>query len=458
MAKKKTYFLCSECGHREPKWLGRCPECDTWNSFTENSTDGAYGRGSGRSSGASGKYGVARPVPLETIEAKGAGRFDCGIAELNRVLGGGVMKGSAVLVGGEPGIGKSTLMLNLADAMAGPGKVLYISGEESAGQVKMRADRLGATCAGMEILCETEIETVLGAVNAVKPVVVIVDSIQTLYSPEVGAVPGTVSQLKYCCYELIQWAREQNGSLMLVAHVTKEGSIAGPKVIEHMVDTVLYFDHAAAGIRILRTTKNRFGSTDEIGIFTMESTGLRQVQDAAKLFLVEREGGFPAGTAVAPVYEGSRILLVEIQALTVPAKGGMSRVFSDLIDSRRVSRVAAVMEKHIGLRFSDQDLYVNVAGGIRLNEVGIELPLAMALYSARSDIVIAGSPVIAGEVSLAGEVRPIPFIERRIRTAREMGFSGFVGPAEDTASGARGYTPTSTLSEAVRVVFGNGKK
>jgi DNA repair protein RadA/Sms len=369
------------------------------------------------------------------------------------------MKGGSILIGGEPGIGKSTLMLQIAGSVKTAGRVLYISGEESPEQLKQRAERLGITNDRLEVLSETELNSVLWVIESVKPVIIIVDSVQTLHSPELGAVPGTVNQIKYCSQEIISWVRERLCAVFFVAHVTKEGFIAGPKVMEHMVDTVIYFDRSDSDVRFLRPTKNRFGAIDEIGLFTMQNRGLIEVRDPSSLFMIHREESVPAGLSVAAVYEGSRILLVELQALTVPAKSSISRVFSDRIDSARVSRIAAVMEKHVGLRFSDQDIYVNVAGGIRLTEVGIDLPLAMALYSARSDIPIPVKTAIAGEVSLAGEVRPIPHQKRRVKAAAEIGFENFVGPEdttrqEGTEQSLRHKVKTvKSVKEAIRALF-----
>lgn len=452
MAKKKTLYTCEACGHQEPKWLGRCPSCGGWNSFREEEISAAGVQAAAASGHA--KRPPASGIPLEQVESGRGYRFSTGMGELDRVLGGGVMRGSAVLIGGEPGIGKSTLMMQLASGVPGEAtgkRVLYISGEESAPQVKMRADRLGVRAGGIELLCESDLDRILSALRKSSPALVIIDSIQTLVSREAGQIPGTVNQLKYGCHELIEWARESGAALFLVAHVTKEGAIAGPKVIEHMVDTVLYFDLAGGGLRIVRSTKNRFGSIDELGLFTMESTGLVQVADPGEMFLVRRGSEMPPGIAAAPVYEGSRVLLVELQALTVPVKGGYGRVYSDRIDPGRVSRIAAVLERHLSLRFSDQDIYVNVAGGIRIGEVGIELPLAMALYSARTGIPLPGGLSLAGEVSLAGEIRPTGHMERRVKSAGELGFTRFVGPASSAAAGYRGV---DTIGEAVKVIFG----
>jgi DNA repair protein RadA/Sms len=448
MSKKKTSFICKSCGHTEPKWLGRCPACGEWNTFSESAADTG---GGGAKAGA-----AAISMPLSAVTPDDGVRIDSGMEEMNRVLGGGLMKGSSVLVGGEPGIGKSTLMMQIAASKAVSGRVLYISGEESPGQIRSRADRLGIMAENLEILSSSELETIEKTLERIKPVIVIVDSIQTLTSREVGAVPGTVNQIKYCCHDIVSWSRERGTAVLLVAHVTKEGSIAGPKVIEHMVDAVLLFESASSEVRILRAGKNRYGSVDEIGLFFMTERGLNQVKNPSSYFMVQREGPVPAGIAVAPVYEGSRILLVELQALVVPAKGGFSRIFSDRVDAGRVSRIAAVLEKHAGVKFSDHDLYINVAGGIRLKEVGIELPLAMALYSARTDIPLPDHTALAAELSLAGEVRPIPHLRRRIKAAGEMGFANVVGPAGvlEEEPPEEKWTRVRTVKESISALFG----
>jgi DNA repair protein RadA/Sms len=282
------------------------------------------------------------------------------------------------------------------------------------------------------------------------------DSIQTILSPTQGMVPGTVNQLKYGCFELINWVRRHGSVLFLIAHVTKEGAIAGPKVIEHMVDTVLYFDHSGNELRILRATKNRFGSVDEIGLFKMGSTGLDQVTHPEGLFLETREGDLPPGIAVAPVFEGSRVLLVEIQSLTVPAKGAVSRIFSDRVETSRVSRVAAIMEKHLGLKFSDQDIYINVAGGMRITEIGMELPLALAIYSARTGVQLPSDIIALGEMSLTGELRPVPQLRRRLKAAEEMGFKRILIPGKsEEFRDWKGAPPiiAGDIREAIRKVF-----
>ncbi|MFP4330664.1 MAG: DNA repair protein RadA [Spirochaetaceae bacterium] len=469
MSKRDTYYLCNECGHQEPKWLGQCPGCGAWNSLVEVANraarGGSAGRGAGGSSGAGAAGGRgAHPgaVALREVTASPGIRRTTGIGELDRVLGGGAMAGATVLFGGEPGIGKSTLMLQAAASLSREAVVLYISGEESAQQIRLRSERLGAAASRIELLCETNLNLILNHLARRKPEVIVIDSVQTMFSEEAGTVPGTVGQIKYATHELVEWTRGSGAALFMVAHVTKEGSIAGPKAVEHMVDAVLFFDHADNETRFLRATKNRFGSTDEVGLFTMGASGLSEVTDPSSIFLVDREGALPSGVVVAPVYEGSRVLLVELQALTVPAKGGMSRVFAEKVDGRRVSRMAAVLEKHVGMRFSDQDVYVNVAGGMRIDEVAVDLPLAVALYAARSGLSVPPEVSVAGEVTLAGEIRPIGHLDRRIRTARELGFSRLVGPSRsreggepgETGKGGPAWIPVRDLSEAIKAVFG----
>lgn len=446
MAKDKNTFLCSNCGRAEPKWAGRCPDCGEWNTFVETKPPAP---GSSRSSH------KTESLPLSAIQLDAGSRISSRIEEVDRVLGGGLMKGSSVLVGGEPGIGKSTLMMQVAADFDTKGRILYITGEETPGQIRMRAERLGVENASLEVLCETDLASVTASLNALKPVVTIVDSIQTLISPELGSIPGTVNQIKYGCHEIITWTRDRHSSVFLVAHVTKEGAIAGPKVIEHLVDTVLYFEQPDSELRILRATKNRFGSVDEIGLFTMSGAGLVQVRNPSSVFMVRRDGELPPGVVVAPVFEGSRVLLVEIQALVVPAKSGVSRTFSDRIDAGRVSRTAAVLEKHLSLRFSDQDIYVNVAGGIRINEVGIELPLALALYSARTSIPVPAQSAAAGEITLAGELRPIPHMSRRVRTARELDFINIIGPKPNAQDEQEQWAEYATIKESIGKVFAN---
>ncbi len=433
MAKKKgsIVYKCSSCGYTQPAWLGKCPQCGEWNTMEECIVDPNAASPRMNADGTSKK---ACPVPLSKIQVQSEGRISTGNVEFDRVLGGGAVKCSAVLLGGEPGIGKSTLLIQTAaSVLSGMDKarVLYVSGEESASQIKSRAIRLGLKVDSLEILCTLRLEDILDALDSLNPLLVIIDSIQTVYSVEAGVVPGTVSQLKYCANELISWVKERDSVLIMTAHVTKDGTIAGPKSLEHMVDTVISFERNNDEVRFLRAMKNRFGSIDELGIFQMDGDGLNPVQDPSSLFLTRRQGALPAGVACVPVFEGSRVFVVEVQALTVPAKASMNRVYSDKVDSARISRVAAVLEKRAGIQFSDQDIYINVAGGVRLTESAIDAALAAALYSARTNIPLPEQTVVVGELSLAGEIRPVSKLKQRLKAAKELGFSRAVAPSSE---------------------------
>lgn len=461
MAKKKTGDLahrCNKCGYTQARWLGRCPECGEWNTFEEVTINQDYS--AAERSIAEKFVKEAHSVPLDAIEANDAVRLSTGIAEFDRVLGGGAVKRSAILIGGEPGIGKSTLLLQAASASSSGSvkKVLYVSGEESGGQIRSRADRLNLPLKNIELLCTCRLEDVERVLNKVNPVFVIIDSIQTMYSADAGAVPGTINQLKLCAHELVSWVKERDSVLFLTAHVTKDGNIAGPKVLEHLVDTVISFERTEDDVRFLRALKNRFGSVDELGIFSMDENGLKAIDDPSSLFITNRTGALPAGSAAVPVCEGSRVFMVEIQALTVPAKGAVTRVFSDKIDSARVSRIAAVLEKRIGLQFSDQDIYVNVAGGIRLKEPAADLAIALALYSARANIPAQKEGAYIGELSLAGEIRSVKKLKQRIKTAQSMGFTKVVSPPpSDSEAGdinASQLFKAEDLSSAIKKVFG----
>ncbi|UTY29133.1 DNA repair protein RadA [Treponema putidum] len=461
MAKKKTGDLahrCNNCGYTQARWLGRCPECGEWNTFEEVTINQDY---SATERSIAEKFvKEAHSVPLDAIEANDAVRLSTGIAEFDRVLGGGAVKRSAILIGGEPGIGKSTLLLQAASASSSGSvkKVLYVSGEESGGQIRSRADRLNLPLKNIELLCTCRLEDVERVLNKVNPVFVIIDSIQTMYSADAGAVPGTINQLKLCAHELVSWVKERDSVLFLTAHVTKDGNIAGPKVLEHLVDTVISFERTEDDVRFLRALKNRFGSVDELGIFSMDESGLKAIDDPSSLFITNRTGPLPAGSAAVPVCEGSRVFMVEIQALTVPAKGAVTRVFSDKIDSARVSRIAAVLEKRIGLQFSDQDIYVNVAGGIRLKEPAADLAIALALYSARANIPAQKEGAYIGELSLAGKIRSVKKLKQRIKTAQSMGFTKVVSPPpSDSEAGDINTSQlfkAEDLSSVIKKVFG----
>ena len=442
-------YKCNLCGYSQSKWLGKCPSCGTWNSFEEVAAPET-------SSTIPSKIKRSVDVlPLEAVNAQDGGRFSTGLKEFDRVLGGGASKRSSIIVAGEPGIGKSTLLLQAA-AFTGK-KVLYISGEESAGQIKGRADRLALPIGNIELLCTSHLEDIDFVLNKVNPIFVIVDSIQTVYSSEAGIIPGTINQLKYCANELVSWVKERDAVLFLTAHVTKEGSIAGPKAFEHLVDTVIYFERNEDDLRFLRVLKNRFGSIDELGIFSMDEKGLSTVEDASTLFITNRKDSLPSGSATVPIIEGSRVFMVEIQALTVPSKSGMTRVFSDKIDSARVNRVAAVLEKRVGLKFSDQDIYVNVAGGIRIKEPSADLALAIALYSSRTDIPAKMGTTYIGELSLAGEIRTVKKITMRLKAANSLGFSNYyIAPTlerEDIESFQEHVVVVENISDAIKKIF-----
>ncbi len=411
-------YVCSECGHVEAKWTGRCPECGSWNTFSEEKVIPK-------------QKGKADPSPvidesvrkLSEIPYEKAMRVSSGIDELDRVLGGGVMRPSSVLVGGEPGIGKSTIMEQMLSNLSDAADVLYVSGEESPSQVRLRAERLGLRSDRISVFCDTRLEALLDIIERIRPGYIVIDSLQTLYSASVASLAGSPNQVRACCMELSLLAKRIGAAIFFIGHVTKDGNIAGPKIVEHMVDTVLYFESAESGMRLLRASKNRFGSVDEIGLFIMDEKGLRGVKDPTGAFLSSRHGDeLPSGIAFTPVVEGSRIFVVEIQALVVPAKSSLQRIYSERIDSARVSRVAAILQRHAGLQLADQDIYVNVAGGMRLSEVSIELALALALYSSRQDIPIPRGVASFGELSLAGEVRPVTFHERRVKSLVSMGY------------------------------------
>ncbi|MDD3164124.1 MAG: DNA repair protein RadA, partial [Sphaerochaetaceae bacterium] len=398
------------------------------------------------------------PTPNDSEEAKSLSdvviepefRFKTGIEEFDRVIGGGVNKGSSILLGGEPGIGKSTLALQVLEKVSATYKVLYICGEESPAQIKQRALRLKLSTDNIIIYCDTRLEPIIDTIRKVKPTLIVIDSMQTLASADVISVAGSVNQIRACTLEIIMASKQISSAVILIGHVTKEGLLAGPKVVEHLVDTVLYFDQASSGVRLVRASKNRFGSIDEIGIFRMTEKGLVPVKESQGLFISDRNTeNLPAGIAFTAVVEGSRTFLVEIQALVVNAKSGYSRVYSDKIENARVTRIAAVLERHAGIALSDKDIYVNVAGGIKLSDVSIELPLALALFSAASSIPIDSSAVSFGEISLAGEVRPVGFLEKRAKAASELGFSKAIIPRIKNPGRTLEYVVCQTISQAL---------
>ena len=421
MKEGATQFICSQCGYTSTKWLGRCPDCNAWNSFTEEKIE--------KTKKVSKDNSQISSTPLSEIPYESEFRFTSGIDELDRVLGGGIVRSSSVLVGGEPGIGKSTLMLQVVAGCSDKRKVLYVSGEENASQVRQRAERLGLDLSKINILCETKLEKISHVLEQEKPQIAVIDSLQTLYTEELTSMAGSVTQMRTCCMELTGLCKRIGTSVFFIGHVTKEGTLAGPKIIEHMVDTVIYFEQASMGVRLVRAAKNRFGSVDEIGIFNMTSEGLEGVKDPSSFFISERqESELPPGIAYTAITEGSRTFIVEVQALVVDAKSGYSRVYSDKIDTSRVTRIAAILERHGAVKLGDKDIYVNVAGGVKVNEVSVELALAVALWSACCGKNLPAKMVCFGELSLAGEVRPVNYGDRRLKAAYEMGFDKAIVP------------------------------
>lgn len=415
--KSSTIYVCRECGREETKWTGRCPDCGSWNSFEEKTLSSVNVDEN--------KTVIDKDVrKLSEVPYEKTMRVSSSINELDRVLGGGVMRPSSVLVGGEPGIGKSTLMLQLIASLSEFGSTLYISGEESPSQVRLRAERLNLPTEKIQIFCDTRLEAIIETMERIEPNYIVVDSIQTLSSSALDSTAGSPNQIKTCCMELSLRAKKMGSAIFFIGHVTKDGLIAGPKVVEHMVDTVLYFESAENGIRLLRASKSRFGSVDEIGLFEMNEHGLRGVKDPTEIFLSYRDKeAVPPGIVFTPIVEGSRTFIVEIQALVVDARNGYQRIYSDKVDSNRINRVEAILMRHSGLDLSNQDIYINVAGGVKLSEASIDLPLALALYSSKTNTSLPSNVASFGELSLAGEVRPVTFQERRIKSLNEMNFS-----------------------------------
>ena len=428
MAKaKKSVFFCQNCGHEESKWLGQCPACKEWNTFVEEKITVSAG----------GKSGAARSeketdiniVPLMNVSTDEDERIQTQIQELDRVLGGGIVEGSLVLVGGDPGIGKSTLLLQVCQKLSSINKkVLYISGEESLKQIKLRANRMGEFSGNLFLLCETNLEMIRTAIEKQKPDMVVIDSIQTMYSEEVTSAPGSVSQVRESTNVFMQLAKGMNIAVFIVGHVTKEGTVAGPRVLEHMVDTVLYFEgDRHASYRILRSVKNRFGSTNEIGVFEMRKEGLIEVENPSE-FMLSGKPENASGSVVACAMEGTRPMLMEIQALVCRSNFGMPRRTAAGIDYNRVNLLMAVLEKRVGLPLSNYDAYVNIAGGIRMNEPAIDLGVIMAVASSYKNKPVAEDMIVFGEVGLSGEVRAVTMPEQRVAEARKLGFKTCVLP------------------------------
>ena len=445
--KTKTTFVCQECGYATQKWMGKCPACNTWNTMVEETV-------TTEKSAVSPSTGAA-PLALGAIMADHDGtRLTTGIGELDLVLGGGLVTGSLVLVGGEPGIGKSTLLLQICNSLSNCGNILYISGEESERQLKLRADRLGITADTLYILGETNIDAALGHVKTLAPAVLIVDSVQTMFSPAITSAAGSVSQVREITMRLMRLAKETGTAVFLVGHVTKDGAIAGPRVLEHMVDCVLYFEgDRHHSYRILRAVKNRFGSTNEIGVFDMGDKGLSEVLNPSAMLLSERPEGAP-GSAVLCSLEGSRPLLAEVQALVSPSGFGIPRRMASGTDLGRVNLLIAVLEKRVGLNLQNQDVYINVIGGLRIDETAADLSLAAAIYSGFKGIAIPSNMVFLGEIGLTGELRSISHVEKRVAESVKLGFHEIVLPQENAKALHNTYKdvhfhPAKTVREAL---------
>ena len=425
MAKSKTIFVCSECGNESSKWLGKCPACNSWNTFYEQKI--VETKSSARNLSNTEKISN-KPQTLNSYQAKETIRTNTGFNELDRVLGGGLVKGSLVLLGGEPGIGKSTLILQICDKIQGDGKVLYVSGEESAEQIKMRADRLGINNDDILFLGETDIDIVNQAIIDINPKLVIIDSIQTMYSEEITAAAGSVSQVREITSQVMRVCKSRQITTIIIGHVTKEGNIAGPRVLEHMVDCVLYLEgERYFTYRILRGVKNRFGSTNEIGMFEMREEGMCEITNPSDILISEREDN-QAGSCIVSCMEGTRPILVELQALTSQTIFGYPKRTANGIDYNRLALLIAVLEKRVGLQLGSQDVYLNVVGGLKINEPSIDLGIILVTASSFKNIPIPKDMVVMGEVGLTGEVRRINNIEKRLKEAEKLGFKTCIIP------------------------------
>lgn len=448
----KTVYFCQECGNESPKWLGQCPVCGAWNSFVEEVVEKT-------SSKAQREKRDVRPTHLSEIISSDEKRISSGMPELDRVLGGGIVQGSMVLVGGDPGIGKSTLLLQVCRNLCSRKEdVLYVSGEESLQQIKIRADRMGTFDDQLSLLCETNLDIIRSVIDRSRPRVLVIDSIQTMYSETVGSAPGSVSQVRESTAVLMQIAKGMNITVFIVGHVTKEGLVAGPRVLEHMVDTVLYFEgdrHAA--YRVLRGVKNRFGSTDEIGVFEMCQNGLQEVANPSAFMLNGKPRG-ASGSVVACSIEGTRPILVEIQALVCHSNFNMPRRTAAGCDYNRVNLLMAVIEKRAGLRLAESDAYINIAGGIRMNEPAVDLGIVLAIISSYKEMPVPDDLICFGEVGLSGEVRAVNLADQRIAEAAKLGFSRIIMPKVNL-SGIRGkysqldLVGVENVQEAMRAIL-----
>ncbi len=422
MAKNKTVYQCTECGGVSPKWVGQCPHCQAWNTLVESVAEPAVSRFQSLA-------GTMTVQSLGDVAAEDYPRVPSGSAELDRVLGGGLVPGAVILLGGDPGIGKSTLLLQTMGGLAAKSSVLYVSGEESAQQIALRGKRLGVELKDVRLLTEIQLEKVQNAMASEKPQIVVIDSIQTLYSENLQSAPGSVAQVRECAAQLTRYAKQQNVTLLMIGHVTKEGSLAGPRVLEHIVDTVLYFEgDTHSSFRLIRAFKNRFGAVNELGVFAMTDKGLREVTNPSALFLSRHDAAVP-GTCVLVTQEGSRPLLVEIQALVDSAQGMSPRRLSVGLEQNRLAMLLAVLHRHAGLTSSDQDVFINAVGGVRISEPAADLAVLLAIMSSLRNKPLPDKMVVFGEVGLAGEIRPVQRGQERLKEAAKLGFARALIPA-----------------------------
>jgi DNA repair protein RadA/Sms len=445
MARQKILYQCQSCGYSSPKWLGKCPDCGAWNSFVEEE----------RVSGLTAQK-TALPIQLSDISPSTGKRTGTGIKEFDRTLGGGVVMGSVILIGGDPGIGKSTLVLQALNGLSTLGKVLYVSGEESPEQIKLRAERLGVDSENIILLPETSLEGIISIVEQMKPEILVIDSIQTIFSLELSSAPGSVGQIRECATRLMFLAKRHNIPLFLIGHVTKEGAIAGPKVLEHIVDTVLYFEgDRGSPFRILRAVKNRFGSTNEIGVFEMTKAGLREVDNPSELFLSERPYSVP-GSVVTVSLEGTRPLLVEVQALVTPSSLGVPRRTAIGVDYNRVNLLIAVLDKKVGMHLGNMDVFVNIVGGLRIDEPAVDMGVIGAIASSFKDRAVDAGIFTFGETGLSGELRPVSQADARVKEAIKLGFKKALIPSGNSRN-LKGYDieiiGAGNLEEALQILF-----
>jgi DNA repair protein RadA/Sms len=452
MAKIKSAYFCQNCGYNAPKWLGRCPSCNEWNTFVEE----LVAKQVPQVVAFSKTNNVSKPQSLEQIKQQQHQRIKLSDAELNRVLGGGLVYGSLILFGGEPGIGKSTLLLQLAITM-GEMKTLYVSGEESDQQIKMRAERIGNLNSNCFVLTETNIQNIFQQVEGIQPELLVIDSIQTLYSSQIESAPGSISQVRECTAQLLRYAKQSNVPVFLIGHITKEGSLAGPKVLEHMVDSVLQFEGDRNHVyRLLRCIKNRFGSTNELGIYEMQGAGLRAVENPSEILITNTDSSL-SGISVAATMEGMRPMLIEVQALVSSAAYGTPQRSATGFDAKRLNMLLAVMEKRCGFKLGAKDVFLNIAGGIKVDDTAIDLAVVAAVLSSNADIAVGNKIALAAEVGLSGEVRPVNRIDQRIYEAEKLGFDKIIVSKYNKGLSEKNFkiqiVPCGKIAEVVKELF-----